>query len=69
MRSLVFCQFGRKTDNICCLGVDHYRGNLCGKDIELKGSYIGLIPMQLVPIGTIVGAGPLHIAKAPTVQA
>jgi hypothetical protein len=45
MENLVFHHFGGRRGNMCSLGVDYYRGCLHCGDIELKGSYVGLISM------------------------
>jgi hypothetical protein len=69
MGDLFFCQFGGRRGNMYSLSVDHYRSHLRCKDIELKGSYVGLISMHLVSIEMCIEARLCYIAEAPTVQA
>jgi hypothetical protein len=45
MEPLVFCQFGGRRGNMYSLSVDYHRGYLHFRDIELEGSYVGLIFM------------------------
>jgi hypothetical protein len=49
------------------LGIDYHRGCLQCEDLELEGSYLGLISMYLVSIGAFIGACSHHMAKDPTV--
>jgi hypothetical protein len=53
---------------MCSLSLGHYRSFLQSGDIELEGSYLSLIYMQLVPVGALIGTGPCHMAIGPTVQ-
>jgi hypothetical protein len=68
MGYLVFHQFGGRRSNMYSLNINHHRSHLHCGDIELKGSYMGLIVMQLAPIVAIIGACSCHMAKVPTVQ-
>jgi hypothetical protein len=54
---------------MCSLSINYYRGCLGCRDIELEGSYMGLMSMELASIGVYIRAYLHHIAKAHTVQA
>jgi hypothetical protein len=54
---------------MCLLSVNHYENSHCSREIELKGSYVGLIPILLVPLEMFVVVGLHQMAEAPRVQA
>jgi hypothetical protein len=68
MGHLVFHRFGGRRGNISSLSINYYRGCLCCGDIELEGSYVGLISMKLISMGTFIGTSSRHMAQALTVQ-